>query len=154
MPWKKEICKNQEDEVWSVTKTTEGSKSNKNSKTRNKVSPACAWRSAVAISSKGGDQAEDSAADFVPQHSSASIDIPDWSKTLKMKPKENLWDDDDDACDYPNVHESDDGDQRKTHHIKNDDDDNEDDDKMVPPHEYLARKLASTQMTDRFISNV
>ncbi|XP_073049289.1 uncharacterized protein [Primulina eburnea] len=134
----------QEDEVWSVMKTTEGSKSNSNSnsKTRKKVSPASAWRSAVAISSRGGDQAEDLAEDFVTQHSSsAPIDIPDWSKALKMKSKENLWDDDDDACYYPNDHESDDGDQSKTHHVKNDDDDN-----MVPPHEYLARKLASTQI--------
>ncbi|XP_073303975.1 protein S40-6-like [Primulina huaijiensis] len=134
----------QEDEVWSVMKTTEGSKSNSNSKTRKKVSPASAWRSAVAISSRGGDQTEDLAADFVTQHSSALIDIPDWSKTLKMKSKENLWDDDDDACYYPNDHESDDGDQSKTHHVKNDDD--VDDDQMVPPHEYLARKLASTQI--------
>lgn len=131
----------QEDEVWSVMKTTsEGSKSNKNSKTRKKVSPASAWRSAVGV-----DQAEDSAADFVAQHSSAPIDIPDWSKTLKMKSKENSWDDDDDdARDYPNDHESDDGDQSKTNHSKYDD--NGDDDKMVPPHEYLARKLASTQI--------
>ncbi|XP_073136496.1 protein S40-4-like [Henckelia pumila] len=129
----------QEDQVCSVMKTTQGSKSNSNSKPRKKVSvpPASAWGSAVAISSRGGSQAKEySAVDFVTQHSSAPVDIPDWSNILKMKSKQNylqLWDDDDDACD------SDDG-GSKTHHVKNDDDD------MVPPHEYLARKLENTQM--------
>ncbi|XP_075523112.1 protein S40-6-like [Primulina tabacum] len=131
----------QEDEVWSVMKTTEGSKSNLNSETREKVSPASSWRSAVAISSRGGGQAEDSAADFVIQHSSAHIDIPDLSNNLKMKSKEKLWDDDD-ACDYPDDHNSDDG-GSKNYHVKNGDGDS---DKMVPSHEYLARKLASTQI--------
>lgn len=99
----------QEDEVWSVMKSTEGSKSNLHLETRKQVSPASAWRSAVAIYSRGGGQEENSASDFVAQHSSTPIDISDWSNILKVKSKESLWVDDDDACDYPDDHNSDDG---------------------------------------------
>ncbi|XP_057764895.1 protein S40-7-like [Salvia miltiorrhiza] len=53
--------------------------------------------------------------------SSAPLTIPDWSKILKKKPKKNMWDDGDDG-------------------------DGDGDDEMLPPHEYLARRLASTQI--------
>ncbi|KAL0305937.1 UNVERIFIED_CONTAM: hypothetical protein Sradi_6011000 [Sesamum radiatum] len=68
------------------------------------------------------------------------MSIPDWSKILKKKPNRNLWDD---ACD---AHDDDVG--RKLHHVKAADDveSDDDDDDMVPPHEYLARRLASTQI--------
>ncbi|KAL1560091.1 hypothetical protein AAHA92_10352 [Salvia divinorum] len=56
--------------------------------------------------------------------SSAPLSIPDWSKILKKKPKKG---------------------GAQNHH---DDGTNVDDgdDEMLPPHEYLARRLASTQI--------
>ncbi|KAL0398773.1 UNVERIFIED_CONTAM: hypothetical protein Sradi_2220600 [Sesamum radiatum] len=140
----------QEEEVWAVMKAREGS--NSSSKTRKNLSgSSSAWRFAStsrtiprANSAGGGGRQELAATAFVaPHQSSAPMSIPDWSKILKKKPNRNLWDD---ACDT--VHDDDVG--RKQHHVKADhdvaSDEEDDDDDMVPPHEYLARRLASTQI--------
>ncbi|XP_059627883.1 protein S40-7 [Cornus florida] len=67
------------------------------------------------------------------QQSSAPVNIPDWSKIYKKKnaKKGSMVDDDDE-------------DQYGTNNADVEDDD---DDEMVPPHEYIARKLARTQIT-------
>ncbi|KAL0286208.1 UNVERIFIED_CONTAM: hypothetical protein Sangu_2744200 [Sesamum angustifolium] len=113
----------QEEEVWAVMKAREGS----NSKPFQGPTPPPATRSSVPLH-------------LAPRQSSAPMSIPDWSKILKTKPNRNLWDD---ACD---AHDDDVG--RKLHHVKAADDveSDDDDDDMVPPHEYLARRLASTQI--------
>ncbi|KAG8385745.1 hypothetical protein BUALT_Bualt03G0077100 [Buddleja alternifolia] len=74
-------------------------------------------------------------------NSSAPVDIPDWNKILKKKTNKNLWDDD--AC-----NDDDEGLIRnyKFDDVEKDDGDGDGDDEMVPPHEYLARRLASTQI--------
>ncbi|KAK4439345.1 hypothetical protein Salat_0269400 [Sesamum alatum] len=132
----------QEEEVWAVmNKAREGS--NSYSKTRKNLSgSSSAWRftstsrSTIPRANSGGGQ---EFAATAPQQSSAPMSIPDWSKILKKKPNKNLWDD---ACD---AHDDDVG--RKAHHVKVDDVENDDDDdEMVPPHEYLARRLATTQI--------
>ncbi|CAI9772891.1 unnamed protein product [Fraxinus pennsylvanica] len=66
--------------------------------------------------------------------STAPVDIPDWSKILKRdSSNKELWDGE---CD------SDDGTRKRLF----DDFETEDGEEMVPPHEYLARRLAGTQM--------
>ncbi|CAA2997745.1 uncharacterized protein LOC111389605 [Olea europaea var. sylvestris] len=66
--------------------------------------------------------------------SSALVDIPDWSKILKRdSSNQELWDGE---CD------SDDGTRKRLF----DDFETEDGKEMVPPHEYLARRLAVTQI--------
>ncbi|KAG6419024.1 hypothetical protein SASPL_121232 [Salvia splendens] len=62
--------------------------------------------------------------------SSAPLSIPDWSKILKKNPKNKKG----------GAH---------SHHddvTDTDDGDGDGDDEMLPPHEYLARRVASTQI--------
>lgn len=127
----------QEEEVWAMMKPTDSSSSYSNSETRNfnlsgssSSSSLSAWRSTAASM---GIPRSTSTGEFsvtAPQHrSSAPVDIPEILKKKKKKQrttKRNLWDDansgdDDESC------------------VKGDDE-------MVPPHEYLARRLASTQI--------
>ncbi|KAL0442940.1 UNVERIFIED_CONTAM: hypothetical protein Slati_2016700 [Sesamum latifolium] len=137
----------QEEEVWAVMKARESS--NSGSKTRKNLSASSsAWRftstsRTIPRANSAGGQEFAATAFVAPHQSSAPMSIPDWSKILKKKPNRNLWDD---ACDA--VHDDDDV-GRKQQHVKADDDvesDEDDDDDMVPPHEYLARRLASTQI--------
>lgn len=131
----------QEEEVWAVMKAREGS--NSSSKTRKKLSgSSSAWRftstsRTIPRANSAGGQEFSANAFLAPHQSSAPMSIPDWSKILKRQPNRNLWDD---ACD---AHDDDVG--RKLHHVKANDVESDDDD-MVPPHEYLARRLASTQI--------
>ncbi|KAL0300832.1 UNVERIFIED_CONTAM: hypothetical protein Scaly_2310100 [Sesamum calycinum] len=128
----------QEEEVWGIMKARRESSaiSKSNSKTRNNFvcgpsssSPRTIPRATV----DGGGHQECSAAGWVGRHqSSAPVDVPDWSKILKKGSRRNLWDDASDAHNDDGVHDG-----------KTDDDD---DDEMVPPHEYLARRLASAQI--------
>ncbi|KAL0407258.1 UNVERIFIED_CONTAM: hypothetical protein Slati_4039700 [Sesamum latifolium] len=115
-----------------------------NSKTRNNIvrSPSSSLSSPRSIPRAtvdgGTGNKECSAAGWVGRRqSSAPVDVPDWSKILKKRSRRNLWDDASDA------HNDDDDDG--VHDGKTDDDD-DDDDEMVPPHEYLARRLASAQI--------
>ncbi|XP_073127921.1 protein S40-6-like [Henckelia pumila] len=141
----------QEEEVWSLVKAREDS----NSKTRKNHFPGSsssnAWRNAAAprdirrVSAGGGGS---STAWTEPQQSSAPVDIPDWSKIMKRKSNKNLWDDasaahgnDDDYMGWKNCHGLV-GDAESYY----DDDDDDDGNEMVPPHEYLARRLAGTQI--------
>ncbi|KAL0321130.1 UNVERIFIED_CONTAM: hypothetical protein Sradi_5374500 [Sesamum radiatum] len=132
----------QEEEVWGIMKARrEGSVTAKysNAKTRNNIvrSPSSSTARPIPRATvDGGGHQECSSAGWVGRHqSSAPVDVPDWSKNLKKRCRRNLWDDASDAH-----NDDDDG----VHDGKTDDDD--DDDEMVPPHEYLARRLASTQI--------
>ncbi|KAL3850871.1 hypothetical protein ACJIZ3_012753 [Penstemon smallii] len=119
----------EEEEVWAVMSSTkEGSFNNpKSRKSKFSSGSSSAWRFS------GAPRAVPK-----PTHQpSAPVDIPDWSKIMKKKPKRNLWDD---ACDVDDVDDA-------TNHVKVDDDVVSDDDNdMVPPHEYLARRLATTRI--------
>ncbi|PIN08581.1 hypothetical protein CDL12_18851 [Handroanthus impetiginosus] len=142
----------QEDEVWAMMKARESSSSS--TTTRKGSSSSSAWRFTAtpraiprSTSSTGGGGAHQDFPGTARRQSSAPVNIPDWSKILKKRPKKNLWDD---ACDAYN--DDDDG-GRKYDHVKIDDDvggdddgDDDDDDDILPPHEYLARRLASTQI--------
>ncbi|PIN09630.1 hypothetical protein CDL12_17786 [Handroanthus impetiginosus] len=143
----------QEEELWAMVKPREGSTSN--SKMRKKFvsvpsSPSwpSAWRfnaspRSIPIATADGRGNQDySGAKWVARgQSSAPVDVPDWSKILKKRSKKNLWDD---ACDS---HDNDDDDDDEVENGHHDDVDDDDDDEMVPPHEYLARRLASTQIS-------
>lgn len=79
------------------------------------------------------------------QQSSAPMDIPDWSKIYRKKTsKKGSRVDDDDNSDYDGVSYND-----PTHHDGDDgeDDGDGDDDEIVPPHEWIARKLARSQIS-------
>lgn len=71
----------------------------------------------------------------VVQQSSAPVNIPDWSKIYGKNAKMGSWTDDGIVYDEGNGN----------HH--NDDDNDDDDDDMVPPHEWIARKLARSQIS-------
>lgn len=74
------------------------------------------------------------------QQSSAPMDIPDWSKIYRKKTsKKGSWVDDGANSDNDGVSYND-----PTHH---DGEDDGDDDEMVPPHEWIARKLARSQIS-------
>ncbi|XP_075488429.1 protein S40-6-like [Primulina tabacum] len=130
----------QEEEVWSLGKAREDS----NSKTRENHfsgSSSNAWRNAAPRSIRMAGGGGPSTAWTEPQQSSAPMDIPDWSKIMKRKSNKNLWDDasgshdnDDDIDDYMGW--------KNRHGLVDEDDGNE----MVPPHEYLARRFAGTQI--------
>lgn len=145
----------QEEEVWAMMEARKGSNSNSKSRKNfasGSTSSSSAWRvnaTPRVTTTNGGGQQEFSPTEVVARHqSSAPVDIPHWSKILKKKSKKDLWDD---ACDGHN----DDGDDdhgdggRRFGHGKVDEvesDDDDDDDEMAPPHEYLARRLASTRI--------
>lgn len=73
-------------------------------------------------------------------HSSAPMNIPDWSKIYRKNSRAMPWIDDvEDGNEAGN-----------THQVCIDDDDDDgggEDDDMVPPHEWIARKLASSQIS-------
>lgn len=130
----------QEEEVWAMMKARQGSNSKSKIRKTSSTSSSSAWR--YTASSRTIPRSASSGGGTPPHQSSAPVSIPDWSKIMKEKPKKNLWDD---ACD---AHHADDGGDIKYRHgyTNSDDDDDEDDDNMLPPHEYLARRLASTQI--------
>ena len=80
------------------------------------------------------------------QQFSAPLDIPDWSKIYgKSTPKNksrnyNFATHSSSSWAHHHIHDGDDG---NVH----DDDDDDEEDGMVPPHEYLARKLARSQIS-------
>ncbi|XP_020551677.1 uncharacterized protein LOC105168595, partial [Sesamum indicum] len=119
----------QEEEVWGIMKTRREAASvlaNSNSKTRNTI--VCSSSS----SSIPRATVECSDAGWVGRHqSSAPVDVPDWSKIQKKRSRRSLW----------NAHNDDDD---GVHDGKTDEDD--DGGEMIPPHEYLARRLASAQI--------
>lgn len=80
----------------------------------------------------------------VVQQSSAPVDIPDWSKiygkNAKIDSRHGSWvdDDGDDGTAVSNG---------VAYHNDDDDDVDNDDGDMVPPHEWIARKLARSQIS-------
>ena len=73
----------------------------------------------------------------VVQRSSAPMDIPDWSKIYGKRGVEEGVSNKKLDCGYGDHYGDDD----------DDDDDGEDEDDMIPPHEWIARKLARSQIS-------
>ncbi|KAK4386701.1 hypothetical protein Sango_2540700 [Sesamum angolense] len=111
-----------------------GSSAIAKSKTRNNFvcGPSSSPRTIPRATVDGGGHQECSAAGWVGRHQSSAPWTFRLSKILKKGSRRNLWDDASDAHNDDGVHDG-----------KTDDDD---DDEMVPPHEYLARRLASAQI--------
>ncbi|CAK7351261.1 unnamed protein product [Dovyalis caffra] len=79
----------------------------------------------------------------VQQQSSAPLDIPDWSKIYGKNSRNIMgsWADDHNGIAY------DDGDDHVNNGVNDNDYDEDGDDDIVPPHEWLARKLARSQIS-------
>lgn len=121
----------QESEVWASLKefSSKGKKAKEYSSGTSSSTSAWGLSSAPRVIPKAQELTSGTG-----WQSSAPVDIPDWSKILKRdSSNEDLWDDE---CD------SDDGTKKRF----NDDFETEDGEEMVPPHEYLAKKLAGTQI--------
>ncbi|KAL8032859.1 hypothetical protein ABFX02_13G124300 [Erythranthe guttata] len=111
----------QEEDIWAVIKPSDHQFSSKTRKNfSGSSSPSSAWR--FSDTSRGIPRSTSAGMGPHPQQSSAPVNVPDWSKILK-KPA-----------------------PVKRNPRADDDDDDEDDETRVPPHEYLARRLASTQI--------
>ncbi|KAL4563041.1 hypothetical protein LXL04_027072 [Taraxacum kok-saghyz] len=132
----------QEEDVWGVVKGREESntkvnKPHKIKKRSSSSSTSSSSSSSVWTSHDGSRMIPRCNDGRVPHHqqqSSAPMGIPDWSKIYMEKskgPNDGCYEDgayhDHDAHDY--------------------DDDDDDDGKMVPPHEYIARRLARSHIT-------
>ncbi|CAK9176068.1 unnamed protein product [Ilex paraguariensis] len=131
----------QEEEVWAVMKEREETSLKMRTAKDSSGSSSSAWRfpsvpRAIQRSNNGGREAH-----VQPQQLSAHMNIPDWAKIYKKKSKglrdDSCGDEDGAINDVVNVDECVDD-------VENDDDDG--DEEMVPPHEYIARKFARTQI--------
>ncbi|XP_010538729.1 PREDICTED: uncharacterized protein LOC104812972 [Tarenaya hassleriana] len=117
----------QEEDVWSVVKERETSgPETKFPRSLLPPPPPSPWLIPSSPRTVIRDRSRERAG---AKQSSAPVNVPDWSKIYgNKKKKKNIglrYDDDDD----------------------DDDDDDSTDDGMVPPHEWVARKLARTQIS-------
>lgn len=80
-------------------------------------------------------------AKLVAQQSSAPMAIPDWSKIYGKNGKTSSWDT---TTSKKNDHDH--GNDIGYDHVGDDEDDH-DDDGMVPPHEWIAKRLARSQIS-------
>ncbi|GJY87916.1 putative senescence regulator S40 [Tanacetum coccineum] len=122
----------QEEDVWGVVEERDvldsNTKLNKSHKMKKRTSSSSS--SSLWTSNDGARMIPRSCNEgrIMPQQSSAPMGIPDWSKIYLEKSKGPS-----DAC-YGS-------------HTNDDEDDEDGDGKMVPPHEYIARRLARTHIT-------
>ncbi|XP_076915370.1 protein S40-6-like [Bidens hawaiensis] len=108
----------QEEDVWGVVKEREESNHKVNKPYKIKKRSASSCDGARRIPRSSNE----GKVPHQQQQSSAPMGIPDWSKIYKGKSQGP----------YENGH---------------DDDDEEDEEEMVPPHEYIARRLAMSHIT-------
>lgn len=132
-----------EEDVWGVVKDREDSspimrKSKDYSSGSSSSSSSSAWRLPTAPRGiRRGNNTPSHEAKLV-QHSSAPMNIPDWSKIYRKNSRAMPWVDGvEDVNDAGNTHQI----------CVVDDDDDDGDDDIVPPHEWIARKLASSQIS-------
>ena len=133
-----------EEDVWAVVKDREDSspimrKSKDYSSGSSSSSSSSAWRLPTAPRGiRRGNNTPSHEAKLV-QHSSAPMNIPDWSKIYRKNSRAMPWVDGvEDVNDAGNTHQI---------CVVDDDDDDDGDDDIVPPHEWIARKLASSQIS-------
>lgn len=128
----------QEEDVWAMVSAREGSKTR--STGFSSSSSSSAWHvnaTTRPIPRAAGRQESSPPTKAARRQASAPVDIPDWSKIMKKKSKKSLWDD---ARDKNN------DDYGKVDAVRIDDDGGGEEEEMAPPHEYLARRLARTQI--------
>lgn len=134
-----------EEDVWAVVKDREDSspkmRKSKDFSSDSSSSSSSAWRLPTAPRGiRRGNNTSSHEVKLV-HHSSAPMNIPDWSKIYRKNSRARPWVDDvEDGNDAGNTH------QIYVHDDDDDDDGGEDDD-IVPPHEWIARKLASSQIS-------
>ncbi|KAJ6292389.1 hypothetical protein OIU78_024543 [Salix suchowensis] len=128
----------EEEDVWSVMKEIGDSSSNSKYPSSGSSFSSSAWHipsTAPRMIPSTKPTPTNHGGKVVQQQASAPVNIPDWSKIYGGNPRnKGSWADDDNGIAY------DDGD----YHI---DDDEGGDDDIVPPHEWLARKLARSQIS-------
>ncbi|XP_059440405.1 protein S40-5 [Corylus avellana] len=131
----------EEEDVWSLIKE-------RKPKEHSSASSSSAWRlpSAPRMIPRVYTPPTHEACRVV-QQSSAPVDIPDWSKIYGKNAKidsrrPGSWVDDDGDDDGTAVSNG-----VAYHNDDDDDDDDNDDGDMVPPHEWIARKLARSQIS-------
>ncbi|KAG8635202.1 uncharacterized protein LOC110603064 [Manihot esculenta] len=136
----------EEEDIWSVVKEREDSSPNmrKSKEYYSSASSSSAWRlhSAPRMIPRANLANPPTAAAAVTPHetklvkqSSAPVNIPDWSKIYQKNTR--MGSPNDDNIVYDNGYHNDD---------VNDNDDDEGDE-MVPPHEWLAKKFARSQIS-------
>lgn len=122
----------QEEDVWGVVKEREESNSKVNKSHKNKKKSSSSSSSMSSWTSNDGSRmiprCNEGRMPHQHQQSSAPMGIPDWSKIYREKNKDG-------------VHGQ---------HDVNDDDDG----MMVPPHEYIARKLARNHISSSMCEGV
>ncbi|KAF5729059.1 hypothetical protein HS088_TW21G01216 [Tripterygium wilfordii] len=130
----------EEEEVWSVMKGREYSSSNmrksKNSSSSSSSSSAWSLPGTKPRMIPRGPEANND--DVVVQQSSVPLNIPDWSKIYGKNGKNmGSWVDDGYHANGYDDHEN----------ADDDDDDDDGEEGLVPPHEWIARKLARSQIS-------
>ncbi|KAI3495197.1 hypothetical protein L1887_37418 [Cichorium endivia] len=128
----------QEEDVWSVVKGREESNAKVNKPHKIKKKSSSSSSSCVWTSHDGARMIPRCNEGRVPHHqqqSSAPMGIPDWSKIYREKNKGQS-----DGCYEDSAYNHD-------AHYDDDDGDDDNDGKMVPPHEYIARRLARSHIT-------
>ncbi|KAK1326797.1 hypothetical protein QJS10_CPA01g00877 [Acorus calamus] len=112
-----------EEDIWAVMKESKNT-SPKSKKTRDATLTSSVPRRLLPTGSKLIPKSHSMESGRVPQQS-APVNIPDWSRVYEKKGSDGPKDRGTDA----------------------DDDDDEDDDDRVPPHEWIARRLARNQIS-------
>lgn len=129
----------EEEDVWSFIKEREDSTSKMRKPKEYPSGSSAAWRLPTAPRKITRVYTPTTHEARVVQQSSAPVDIPDWSKIYGKSAK--ILDSRHDSW----VDDGDDG--TVSNGVAYDDDDNDDDGDMVPPHEWIARKLARSQIS-------
>lgn len=123
-----------EEQMWGFTEEKDEANSQvKNNKISSKDSSFGSSSSSAWLSSRNIPKKSNSQQSQPFQGSSAPLNIPDWSKIYQKKVKGGS------KAEEENVHGN--------NNVEEDGDDDEDEDSFVPPHEWLARKLARNQIS-------
>ena len=146
----------EEEDVWGFVKESEDLSPKKMRKSKDYSSgSSSAWRFSTTPRmiprANSNITATTHETKVVVQQSSAPVNIPDWSKIYGKSAKMgsrfgSLVGDAEDGNRYNGTVAYDDGDHHGVGNYGGDDDD-EDDGDMVPPHEWIAKKLARSQIS-------
>ncbi|KAI4304259.1 hypothetical protein MLD38_039800 [Melastoma candidum] len=140
----------QEEDVWSAVRAREvmsKSKSKAKNGSPSSSSPPSAWQYSSATPRaihRGRNDGEDAS---FGKRSSAPVNIPDWSKIYGKKKKNKRKGDDDSGEEGDDYHDNGNGRDEYRDRDGVEEDEDEDEEGMVPPHEWLARKLARSQIS-------
>ncbi|KAK9268228.1 hypothetical protein L1049_010671 [Liquidambar formosana] len=140
----------EEEDIWGFVNEREDSSFKFTRKSKDSSGSTSAWRlpNAPRMIPRANNSSYEAK---VVQQSSAPVNIPDWSKIYGKVPKkgsrDGLWLDGGDGKGDDFVNDDDNYGNGDNDNGGVDDDDDDDDDEMVPPHEWIARKLARSQIS-------